>query len=353
MPDALMTEALELPQLIPLHSADGSVSLTVMDIGATWFSCRVALSDGSAREVLLSGPTPEAHLHNTAYLGATVGRYANRIGGAHIRRGEQVWALTPQPGSRHQLHGGPDGFDRRRWAVAERSEHHVVLTLDSPDGDQGFPGRLQVTLTLRLPGQGVIEMHTRVVVDAPCPVGLTNHAYFNLNAGSAAGRGDARTQTLRIAAQQMLPVDAELIPLGHLAPVAGTGFDFRTPRTVQSQWLQDAQQRQSAGYDHAWMLDAACADATLDRPAATLQSDDGRLSMDLATTLPSLQFYAGQGLAAQTGRDGQPMAPCAGLALEPQFLPDSPNHPEWPQPSCWVLPGQVVEHRLRYRFRAL
>jgi len=341
-----MTDA-QSPQLISLHSADGSVSLTVMDIGATWYSCRVALPDGSEREVLLSGPTPEAHLHNTAYLGATVGRYANRIGGARIRHGEHHWALTPQPGSRHQLHGGPDGFDRRRWAVAERSAHHVVFTLDSPDGDQGFPGQLQVTLTLRLPGQGVIEMHTHAVVDAPCPVGLTNHAYFNLNASHT----DARTQTLQIAAQQMLPVDAELIPLGQLAAVAGTGFDFGTPRVVASQWLQDAQQRQSGGYDHAWLLDADRADAALERPAVTLSADDGRLAMDLATTLPSIQFYGGQGLAAQTGRDGLPMAPCAGLALEPQFLPDSPHHPEWPQPSCWLLPGQVYNHRLRYRFR--
>jgi len=117
-----MTDA-QSPQLISLRSADGSVSLTAMDIGATWYSCRVALPDGSEREVLLSGPTPEAHLHNTAYLGATVGRYANRIGGARIRHGEHHWALTPQPGSRHSCTVGPMGLTAAAgpWPSAVRT----------------------------------------------------------------------------------------------------------------------------------------------------------------------------------------------------------------------------------------
>lgn len=320
-----------------------------MDIGATWLSCVVPLPDGTLREVLLSGPSPEIHLANNVYLGATIGRYANRIRDARIEHGGQRFALTPNAGSRHQLHGGPDGFNRRKWAIASRDSDRAIFTLDSADGDQGFPGALRVVLCLHLAGDGVIEMRVLARVSAPCPVTITNHAYFNLDAR----HDDARAQTLMLRAQRMLPVDDELIPLGHLLPVEATGFDFTRPRRVSSEWLQDEQQRSAGGYDHAWLLDERCAQGQLEHPALTLESADRRLAMDIATTLPSIQFYSGQALSAEIGRDGNPMPPYAGLALEPQFLPDSPNHPEWPQPSCWLLPGQAYQHTTRYRFRAM
>ena len=214
------------------------------------------------------------------------------------------------------------------------------------DGDQGFPGRLQVQLHLRLRGPLSLEMATEAQVSAPCPVAITQHAYFNLDGHLA----DARGQSLQLQARQWLPVDDDLIPLGPLADVHGTGFDFRSPKPIARDWARDEVQRAGAGFDHAFLLDEACRDLSV--PAARLTSADGRLAMALETTMPALQLYAGQMLRGAAAPTGEPIARGAGIALEPQFLPDSPHHPEWPQPSCWLLPGQVYRHLIRWHFEA-
>jgi aldose 1-epimerase len=334
-----------MPKTFSLH-AEGGLALTLMDRGATWMSCSVPLPDGSRRSVVLGCPSPEAYARQGAYLGATVGRYANRIGGARIAHAGREWQLTPNPGSRHQLHGGPEGFHARDWSASQAGPREIAFSLASREGDQGFPGTLRTTVIYRLPDPMTLEIETLAEASAPTPVCITNHAYFNLD-----GRlGDARQQRLHIAAQHYLPVDAELIPLGPLAPVQGTGFDFTQPKPLAADWLRDEQQRAGAGYDHAFLLEAGC--HGMNRPAAELQSSDGRLLMQLFTTLPALQLYAGQHLAGIPSHDGTPYGPCPGLALEPQFLPDSPHHPEWPQPSCWLLPGQTYRHFMCYRFVA-
>lgn len=332
-------------RVLELTGPDG-LTLRLMNHGAIWLSCQVPLGDGSRREVLLGAPTPQAQRHGRAYMGATVGRYANRIARATLQRDGHVIALTPNPGSPHQLHGGPDGFDKRNWAIVSEQPDAVTFSLHSPAGDQGFPGTLRVQVSYRLNEPGCIEMETVAEVDAPCPVALTNHAYFNLDAAHA----DARTQRLRVAAAQVMPVDAELIPFGPPVDVAGSSFDFRRAQVIGSRWLADEQQRIAGGYDHAYLLDAACADA--DEAAAVLQSSDGRLQLSVSTSLPALQVYTGQFLVGEIGRDGLPYPACAGVALEPGYLPDSPNHSEWPQPSCWLMPGQISRHRVVYRFEA-
>ncbi len=334
-----MTDAIEL------RGRDG-LRLSLSPFGASWTSCRVPLGDGSLREVLLGADDLHDPRVRQAYLGATVGRYANRIGHGRLVRDGRAWALRCQSGSAHQLHGGPDGFDRRTWAVEACSDEAVNFALESPDGDQGFPGRLRVRVSYRLSAPGTIEMDAEAETDAATPVCLTQHAYFNLDAEHV----DVRGHTLALDAAQWLPVDADLIPLGPLADVAGTGFDFRAPTRIAQAWLRDAAQQRAGGFDHAWLLDPAC--AGLDRPALRLVSSDGRLAMSLATTLPALQFYGGQMLAGTPRRGGGTYGACAGLALEPQFLPDSPNHPEWPQPDCWLQPGQVYRHRIRWHFDA-
>lgn len=322
------------------------LELTLAPFGATWRSCRVPLADGSVREVLLGCEDLHDPRCRQAYLGATVGRYANRIRFGRIARGGSEWQLACQSGSAHQLHGGPDGFDRRPWQVIEQSDDGVVFALESPHGDQGYPGRLQVQLSYRLlPGQA-IEMSCEARTDAPTPVCITQHSYFNLDAEHR----DVREHRLAIDAAQWLPVDDALIPFGGLSGVGGTGFDFRESRRIAEHWLQDAQQRASHGYDHAWLLAPRCADMRL--PAARLRSADGRLAMALHTTLPALQFYSGQMLAGTPRRGGGTYEACNGLALEPQFLPDSPNHPEWPQPDCWLLPGQTYRQVMRWRFES-
>jgi len=334
------------PAVLTLRNAQG-LELSLMDLGATWLSCKVPMPGGPAREVLLGRESPHEPHATAAFLGATIGRYANRIGQACIRRDGEEIRLTPGAGSRHQLHGGPRGFDKLRWTIASHDDREAVFTLVSPDGDQGFPGELDVRVSYRLLDGLEIEMQAEARTSAPTPVCVTNHAYFNLDAV----HGDARQQSLRIPAAQYLPVDGELIPLGELAPVQATGFDFREPKTLAQDWLRDEQQQPGAGYDHAFLLDAGC--AGMHQPAAALQAADGSLAMELFTTLPSLQMYAGQFLGGTPSRDGTPYPACAGIALEPQFLPDSPNHSEWPQPSCWLMPGEVYRHTIRWRFSVL
>jgi len=333
------------PTVLTLRHATG-LELSLMDLGATWLSCKVPMPGGEAREVLLGRQSPREPQAMGAFLGATIGRYANRIGQARIRRGDEVTQLTTNPGSKHQLHGGPRGFDKLRWTIASHDDQEAVFTLVSPDGDQGFPGQLDARVSYRLLDGLVIEMQAEARTSAPTPVCLTNHAYFNLDAVHA----DARQQSLRIPAAQYLPVDGDLIPLGELASVQGTGFDFREPKTLARDWMRDGQQQPGAGYDHAFLLDAAC--AGMDQPAAQLRAADGSLAMELFTTLPSVQMYAGQYLGGIPSRDGTPYPACAGIALEPQFLPDSPNHADWPEPSCWLMPGDLYRQTIRWRFTA-
>ncbi len=335
----------ESPAVLTLRHPSG-LALSLMDLGATWLSCKVPMPGGESREVLLGRASTREPQAVGAFLGATIGRYANRIGQARIRRGDEVTQLTPNAGSKHQLHGGPGGFDKLRWTIASEDEREAVFTLVSPDGDQGFPGQLDVSVTYRLLDGLVIEMQAEARTSAPTPVCLTNHAYFNLDAI----HGDARQQVLRIPAAKFLPVDGDLIPLGELAPVQGTGFDFREPKTLAHDWMRDEQQKPGAGYDHAFLLDAGC--ARMGQPAAQLRATDGSLAMELFTTLPSVQMYAGQYLGGIPSRDGTTYPACAGIALEPQFLPDSPNHPEWPQPSCWLMPGDVYRQTIRWHFTA-
>ncbi|HEX6703749.1 MAG TPA: galactose-1-epimerase, partial [Albitalea sp.] len=241
-----------------LRHPDG-LRLTLSARGATWLSCEVPMGDGSSRSVVLPRVEPPDAATRGAYLGATIGRYANRIGQGRISHGGRVWQLHTNPGSRHQLHGGPDGFDARVWSVDDADERSVRLALVSADGDQGYPGELRAQVVYRLADAMTIEMEATASVSAPSPVCLTNHAYFNLD-GVA---GDVRRHRLRIAAQRYLPVDAELIPLGPLAKVQGTSFDFRDPQTLLARWCEDEQQRQAGGYDHAFLLDAGSAAAEL------------------------------------------------------------------------------------------
>jgi aldose 1-epimerase len=322
------------------------LALSLSTLGAAWLSCSVPLPDGSRRSVILQRVEPPDAATLGAYVGATVGRYANRIAQARITDGVRVWSLDANPGSRHQLHGGPHGFHAREWTVDQADESSARLSIVSADGDQGYPGELHAQVVYRLADAMTIEMEASASVSAASPVCLTNHAYFNLDAGG----GDVRQHRLHIAAERYLPVDAELIPLGPLADVSETGFDFRVPQTLQAHWLADEQQRQAGGYDHAYLLDPACADMA--EPAAVLQSADGALSLQISTTLPAIQLYAGQFLGTVPTRAGGSHPAFAGMALEPQFLPDSPNHPEWPQPSCWLREGETYRHTIRYRFSA-
>ncbi|POW58232.1 galactose-1-epimerase [Candidatus Pantoea alvi] len=322
-----------------LRNASGMVA-TFMDWGATWLSARVPMRDGSVREALLGCATPSDYLHQDAYLGATIGRYANRIRKATLV--QQGIQLTANQGE-HQLHGGPQGFDKRRWQIVSQSENSVVYRLDSPDGDQGYPGNLLAQVSYTLDDDNCLSISYQAEVDRACPVNLTNHAYFNLDAH----HGDARQHRLQLLAEQYLPVDSDGIPNAPLKAVAGTSFDFRAGKSVAQDFLADADQQAVKGYDHAFLLNSA-GDAS--QPAAHLWSADGELQLTVTTAAPALQFYTGNYLAGTRAREQESYTAFQGIALESEFLPDSPNHPEWPQPSCWLQPGERWESVTRYRF---
>lgn len=327
--------------LTTLKNAAG-MTVTFMDWGATWLSAVLPLKSGEQRELLLGCQTPQDYLHQGAYLGATVGRYANRIAHANLNIDGKPHPLIANQGE-HQLHGGPNGFHARRWQIVEQDEQQVIYQLHSPDGDQGFPGNLDVTLSYRLTADHRLEIEYQAQTDRACPVNLTNHAYFNLD---GAGH-DARQQRLQLFADHYLPVDSDGIPNADLTAVAGSGMDFRQPKTLQQDLLHDRDQQRVKGYDHAYLLHDTC--HRLASPAAHLWSADGKVAMTVFTTAPALQLYSGNYLGGTPARDGGSYQNYAGVALESEFLPDSPNHPEWPQPDCWLQPGQRYQSATHYQ----
>ncbi|WP_392398170.1 galactose-1-epimerase [Edwardsiella piscicida] len=330
-------------QFTALHNARGS-TLLLMDWGATWLSCRLALPDGQAREVLLGCQRAGQYPQQQAFLGATVGRYANRIAHARYTRQGQTVVLQPSQGV-NQLHGGPQGFDKRRWQRVACDARSVTYRLDSPDGDQGYPGNLRVETRYTLSDDDQVEIHWQASVDRACPVCLTNHAYFNLDGET---QTDALAQRLQLNADRYLPVDETGIPCAPLTAVSGSGMDFRQAKRLGQDLLKDADQRRTKGYDHAYLLQARCADGAY--PAAVLSAADQRVSLRLYTSAPALQLYSGNFLAGVPDRRGGHYADYAGVALESAFLPDSPNHPEWPQPDCMLQPSETYRAFTRYQF---
>ena len=247
----------------------------------------------------------------------------------------------------NQLHGGPDGFDKRRWKIVRQNDGEALFSLDSPDGDQGFPGNLTATARFTLTDDNRIAIEYRATVDKPCPVNLTNHAYFNLD-----GEGhDARKQKLQLFAERFLPVDSDGIPCADPTPVEHTGMDFNAAKTLAKDFLKDRDQQRVKGYDHAYLLNRSCNAAT--NPAAHLWSADGKVKMTMFTSAPAVQLYSGNFLGGTPNRSGGEYASYSGVALESEFLPDSPNHATWPQPSCWIKPGQAYKSATTYQFFAL
>ncbi|ANS41773.1 galactose-1-epimerase [Serratia inhibens] len=344
----MLTESLQLApdgqpyQLTRLQNA-GGMTITLMDWGATWLSAVLPLKSGETRELLLGCRTPADYQRQAAYLGATVGRYANRIAYASLLVGNKPHPLLANQGE-HQLHGGPEGFNARRWRIVQQDTQQVSYALHSPDGDQGFPGNLDVQVNYRLTADNRLEISYQARTDRACPVNLTNHAYFNLDGAGT----DARRQRLQLFADLYLPVDSEGIPNAELTPVEGSGMDFRHPKTLLQDFLRDRDQQRVKGYDHAYLLHRTC--GALDCPAAHLWSADGQVQMSVFTSAPALQLYSGNYLDGTPARDGGNYASYAGVALESEFLPDSPHHPEWPQPDCWLKPGQQYQSATHYQF---
>lgn len=330
---------------VTLQNAAGATA-TFMDWGATWLSFTLPLADGTSRELLLGCESPPEYMNQSAYLGATVGRYANRIARSQFEIDGKPHLVVANQGV-HQLHGGPEGFHARRWKILGQTAQKLTFELFSADGDQGYPGNMTAKVHYQLTDDNRLEIRYEATVDKLCPINLTNHAYFNLD-GEAT---DARQHKLQLFADRFLPVDSDGIPCADPTPVEHTGMDFNAAKTLAKDFLKDRDQQRVKGYDHAYLLNRSCNAAT--NPAAHLWSADGKVKMTMFTSAPAVQLYSGNFLGGTPNRSGGEYASYSGVALESEFLPDSPNHATWPQPSCWIKPGQAYKSATTYQFFAL
>ncbi|MFD3729885.1 aldose epimerase family protein [Streptomyces sp. NPDC058632] len=297
------------------------VRVRVLSYGGIVQSVEVPDRQGRSGNVVLGFPGLDGYLaHPEPYLGALVGRYANRVAGARFPLDGRVHTLAANNGP-NSLHGGERGFDKRVWDVAPVT-HGLRLTLVSAHGEEGFPGRLEMSVTYTLDERGALGIAYEAVTDAPTVVNPTNHSYWNL-----AGSGSAAGHELRIAASRFTPVDADLIPAGDHQEVTGTRFDFREAR------------RTGTGYDHNLVLDKGVTPTPVE-VAELYDPASGRV-LTVATTEPGMQLYTADHI-------GEPFAPGAGIALETQHFPDSPNRPDFP--STVLRPGGTFRSETVYGF---
>ncbi|GAA4609436.1 aldose 1-epimerase [Actinoplanes octamycinicus] len=320
-----------------LTAADGA-AVSILTWGATIQSVLVPDRDGVLGNVTLGFADLAGYLDPAnPYFGSTIGRYGNRIAGGTFTLDGETFKITANEGET-ALHGGARGFDKRVWSAAEH-DGGVRMSYTSPDGEEGFPGAVETTVTFTFDDQHRLRIDYRATTDRATVVNLTNHAYWNL---SGEGTGTINDHLLRINAAHYLPVDATLIPTGTVAPVAGTPFDFRDPQPIGARLRDpDPQLAFGLGYDHNYVLsgpDAAVAD--------DLRS--GR-RLTVETTEPGLQFYSGNFLDGRLrGVSGRQYRQGDAFALETQHFPDSPNQPAFP--STVLRPGDVYTSTTTHTF---
>ncbi|MFJ9952207.1 aldose epimerase family protein [Kitasatospora sp. NPDC091207] len=312
----------------------GPYEASVLTLGATLHTLSAPDRAGRSAQLLLSSDRLAEILGPARHYGTVVGRYANRIDGSRVTVDGEEHPLAPTGGG-VTLHGGPDGFAHRMWE-AEQLPVGVRLHLHSPDGDQGFPGALDVTVEYTLSPAGELTIAYRAVTGAATVINLTNHAYFNL---AGEGNGDVLGHLLTLDADAYTPADGRQIPSGRIEPVAGTPFDFTVARPIgKSVHDEHPQLAGPGGYDHNWVLRPRPADGTPAR-AALLEEPVGGRTLEVLTTEPGLQVYTANTFqGAVTGASGVPYGPFAGIALETQHFPDSPHHPDFP--STELRPGE-------------
>ena len=315
------------------------IRAAVLTWGARLAELWVPDAQGQLADIVL-GQDNLADWHaNGRYLGTTCGRFANRIAGGRFMLDGREVDLDRNEGA-NQLHGGRAGFDLKHWRIADASEAHVTLTATSPAGEMGFPGTVQARVTYRLADGLTIEMEA--TTDAPTVVNLANHAYFNL---SGQGVGSVLGHELRVFAAHYTPVNADKIPTGEIRAVAGTAFDFQTPRRFGDQMPGPE------GLDHNFCLSAPLQtiQGELLRPAAELCDPESGRSLCLWTNEVGLQVYTGAHFDdSQPGKGGVWYHKFPGIALETQKFPDSPNHPQFP--SARLDPGQIYRHLVHLDF---
>jgi len=310
------------------------IEAELLDYGATLRSIRVRDRAGEWTDVCLGYDTPEEYAKNDGYLGAAIGRYANRIAGGRFSLNGEEYTLACNNGKNH-LHGGPGGFHQKIWSFSN-TEGSVTFSAESPDGEEGYPGKLNISVTYRTEGSGLF-IDYEAVSDRDTIVNLTNHAYFNLGGHAA---GPIYDHVLSVNADCYTPVGAGLIPTGELAPVEGTMFDLREGVKLDGP-LNHPKLAPTGGFDHNFALNQSGI-------AAKMWSPRTGIGMEVVTTMEGLQIYASGGLSRRTGKGDSLYGKHHALCLETQRFPDSINQPNFPSPV--LRKGERYCEHTEYRF---
>jgi len=335
-------------EAVVLRNSHG-MTARVISLGASLQSLTAPDAAGKQANIVLGYATLEGYQKAPQYFGATVGRYANRIARGKFTLDGHEYSV-PVNDKVNSLHGGTKGFDKLIWTVADvrhdAKAASVTLKVTSPDGDMGYPGKLDVTATYTLDEDNRLSIDYRAVTDKTTIVNLSNHTYWNL---SGEGSGSVMQDLLTIAGDAYLPVDAGSIPTGKITPVAGTVFDFRTPKAIGRD-IRDGREEQlinGRGYDHNWVISRS--EARAPRVVARMQDPASGRVLTLKSAQPGLQFYSGNFLDATTvGTGGHVYRQGDAFVLEPQLYPDTPNQPSFG--SARLEPGHEYRNLIIYEF---
>jgi aldose 1-epimerase len=329
--------------LYVLTNANG-VEVTITNYGGRIVSVMVPDREGNLKDVVLGFDNISDYMSNDNNLGATIGRYGNRIANGKITVDGVEYQL-PQNNFGHTLHGGPEGYHKRLFNAKQSDNQTLVLTYLSKDGEAGFPGNLEVKVTMILTDDNAIDIQYEAETDKETVVNLTNHSYFNLS-------GDANNtildEILTINADQFTPVDESFMTTGEILPVEGTPMDFRNPTLIGERIdnYEFEQLKFGDGYDHNWVLNTA---GDISKVAATVYSPQTGILLEVYTTEPGLQVYSGNFLDGSfIGKNGAVYNKRNAICLETQKYPDSPNKTDWPSP--FLKPGEKYTSRCIYKF---
>lgn len=334
--------------LFTISNANG-MEARVINLGGIIVSLTAPDREGNLEDVVLGFDSLDGYLAEHPYFGAIIGRYGNRIANGQFTVDGESYQLPVNNGP-NSLHGGLRGFDKVVWD-AEPFENDrgqgLILTYTSPDGEEGYPGNLQVRVTYTLTDENELIFDYHAVTDKATPVNLTQHSYFNL-AGD--GSGSILDHEVMLNASRLTVADTTLIPTGELRSVEGTPFDFRQPHRIGERIAADDEQlRFAGGYDHNFVIERAAGDSLV-LAARVYEPTSGRV-MEVLTTEPGVQFYTGNFLdGTLTGKNGVVYDTRTGFCLETQHFPDSPNQPSFP--NTILRPGEEYRSTTVYRFRA-
>lgn len=330
-------------ELFTLKNSKG-MEARIMTWGGTIVSLMVPDGKGHSGDVVLGYDNLDEYLHNTAYFGALIGRYANRIGGAQFTLDGKTYHLYVNDG-KNSLHGGKRGFDKRDWDVVNADDHSLELRYVSKDGEEGYPGTLTTTVRYTVTPDNELRIDYTATTDKHTLLNLTNHSYFNL---AGAGSGPILDEDIEINADHFTPVDSGLIPTGEIRSVAGTPLDFRKPMKIGARINSDDEQMKlGKGYDHNFVLNKAH-DNEMTLAARVHDPKSGRV-MEVRTTQPGVQFYTGNFLKGpMKGKNGQVYDYRGALCLETDHYPDSPHHPNFPRTD--LKPGETFHQTTVYKF---